>query len=90
MKKQSHKCKFLHLILSRGIKKTDGDKTADIIPQPMGLRLTSSSMMAANLNTNQGGEPTSQNNMRVKLPDKDDDDLSEGDNEAEVSSISLI
>lgn len=50
----------------------------------MGSRLLASSLMAGTL-VNQGNEPTSINNVRVKLTEKEDDDLSEGDNEAEVS-----
>lgn len=64
----------------RGLKRDE----KEIIPEPMGTRLISSSLMA----TGFGGanalqqDPTA-NNIRVKLPDKDDDDLSEADNEVE-------
>lgn len=59
----------------RGIKK---EEQIDLMPEPIGSRLMTSSLMA----TGYGGvagiqqDPTA-NNIRVKLPEKDDDDLSE-------------
>ena len=49
----------------------------------MGTRLISSSLMATGFGGGALQQDPSANNIRVKLPDKDDDDLSEADNEVE-------
>lgn len=59
-----------------------------MVPEALGTRLMSASLMATGYggmsNGGAGGtglnQDPSANNIRVKLPDKDDDDLSEGDN----------
>ena len=51
-------------------------KKEDDVPEAIGARLISSSLMAT------GADPQAAN-IRVKLPDKDDEDLSEADNDAE-------
>ena len=66
------------------------------MPEAMGNRLISSSLamtggfaygatnaMGTTQTAMNGQQDPSVNNIRVKLPDKDDDDLSEADNEAE-------
>ena len=60
----------------KGIKKEE--------PEDMEGKLISTTWMQSTQGQNQAAEPT-MNNIRVKLPDKDDDDLSEVDVEAEVS-----
>ena len=61
----------------------------DVVAEPMGTKLLTTSWMQNTMGATGGGggagEPT-MNNIRVKLPDKDDDDLSEVDNDAEVST----
>ena len=51
-------------------------------------KLISTTWMQSTQGANQAAEPT-MNNIRVKLPDKDDDDLSEVDVEAEVSFVCI-
>jgi hypothetical protein len=67
----------------RGLKKDEVEQ----VPEAMGSRLISQSLMMTGFGNNNGGAGLSQdptaNNIRVKLPDKDDDDLSEADNEVE-------
>ncbi|CDW80685.1 UNKNOWN [Stylonychia lemnae] len=66
----------------RGLKKDD----QELVPEAIGSRLISQSLMMTGFGNNNGAtlsqDPTA-NNIRVKLPDKDDDDLSEADNEVE-------
>lgn len=61
------------------------------MPDNIGSRLISSSLMMTGFGNTHGGQgggmglsqdPTA-NNIRVKLPDKDDDDLSDADNDVE-------
>ena len=63
----------------RGSKKED----QEMIPEPIGTKLITSSLMATGFGGPGLQTDPSTNNIRVKLPDKDDDDLSEGDNDAE-------
>lgn len=66
----------------RGLKRDD----TEVQPEPIGSRLISSSLMVSGFGgTGTAGmqQDPSANNIRVKLPDKDDDDLSGDDNEVE-------
>lgn len=63
----------------RGLKKDDLEI---VMPEPIGTKLMAQSLAAGFGMTGMSQDPST-NNIRVKLPDKDDDDLSEADNEAE-------
>lgn len=76
------------ILYEEAMQKIRGLKKDEEQPEAMGSRLISSSLMATGFGAatqpaNGMQQDPSANNIRVKLPDKDDDDLSEADNDAE-------
>ncbi len=77
-------------LYEEAICKIKGVKKEEVVPEGEAeAKMQSTTWMQSTQGANQAAEPT-MNNIRVKLPDKDDDDLSEVDVEAEVSFWFLI